>query len=134
MADTFGLQFEAIRTKLKETNYSEVMLYSAEDALLYVDGNTSEKAGIPCPENGQVTIFLVFSTDDTGAGGTDTITARRVGSGNIALVAGGSSVVITDTVNTTNQSVELTSAAGFAVARAIVVYSEIDRAAAPYTS
>jgi hypothetical protein len=134
MADTFGLQFEAIRTKLKETGYAEVMLFSGEDALLYVDGNTDEKPGIPVPQGGQVTVFLVFATDDGGVGGTDIMSARRVVGGNAFMVTDGTSTVITDVADTTDQSIRLTSAAGYSVARAICVFSEIDRAAAPYTS
>lgn len=139
MADTFGLQFDGLREKLEQAGgYEDIVLYAVQTgttlANLRITGLSSEKAGIPVPEDSTIMVTLSYAayiSDDAPEAGTVEFAAARVGSGNVAIlnqsgvgntsettqtnyVIGAGDFTITFDVaeNTTNQSVEITAVQG----------------------
>ena len=134
MADAFGLQYDGLRTKLSQAGgYYEVTLYGTQtgttDGDLYITGLSSEKPGIPVPEDSSIFVELYFATkfnDDAVEAGVLRFHAARTGAGNVVLgdLVGGAGTstleafssdaaatalqaTIVPTLDTTNQGIRL---------------------------
>lgn len=93
MADTFGKEYDAVRTKLAQYGYVITTLAGSQSGTvagtLYLNGRTSEIAGLPIPADSTVYAELTYSayiSDDAPQAGRIKFAAVRVGSGNVALL------------------------------------------------